>query len=1590
VQQYGKDAVITAGKITAGTSLPATVLGYTNNSMTAAGHPVFVQGTSGWNVPQYSLLALPDVGAVHSQTSFSSVPTHDTYPTSGDLNADGYRDTIQFVLNGANFTANAQLSNGVVTSGTQTGITSAVPSSIPWPQKFSQSGWYLFDVNGDGASDAVGIRTASPTSYEIKTVLSKGQNLDVSNIKTQIVTNLPSTVSNWYNYWVHFRIADVNGDGRNDMVLLTGNVTHTGVLLTQFGDGWIQKPSFANLPISFGQIFDVDGNGMADFREYNTIDNAFATQGQIPDLISLIKSPLGGTTAITYRSSAKLSNTSLPFIMQVVDSITTNDGINPASTTNFAYDGGAWNLAERQFIGFRMVTATLAANAVATTGDLEGRPIVASTYQQSVGCLGKISRVEEKNAAGAILRTRIEGSSLDTQVPYRCDATSSEEWLHQGTAISKVKTTREFDLFGNVTKTTDLGKYSDDPNVNVSGDEVTTTSYFNIVPAHTTLYLVSCPYYETKHNSAGTMISQRNLIYDGSFHDWVSLTRCELTAQLDYDASTTGVYTFYSYDAYGNRISSSDQNGNRTEYSYDPAHNFFVTETRHPKHYTNNLGLPADTRFKTLTEWDAVCQLPTKTTSPNGAVETKTYDALCRPFITTKPSGHTTHQYYSMTGAVGSNLATYFSPSGGNANYSWSSIYLDGFGRSYDSYRSATDQTRFIGSVTRYTNRGQTLSQSAPFYYDIDAQQLSKTTYDALDRPIKVTNPDGTFSTITYTLPPAASRDILIVTTTDETGKVQRQWFDADGQVTKRIKLEGTNERVTEYKRDVLGRIIKVIDPALNTWTYTYDWLGRRTQVIDPDLGTWTYVYDISSNLVQQTDAKVQVTTLSYDQMGRVLTKTVTPPASITGTRAIETTSFSYDESRFGMISAEESSPGSTTTTGVTSWGYDNTGQLTTATRTVPAQTVDGIAIPAVDVGMSYDYDIAGRMVKQVHRFGPVAGASTVTRELGSDYWPDGSLRRKKLADGTWTGEYRYDLAGRLTSIDNAAPVSASEPDFFISGITYIARGQATNVTYGNGATAAYTYNAARGWMEGVTAVNAGLTQLSQTYTRNQKGMITAIASPTTGMAWTYAYDGLDRLITATNNLTPSETRSYAYDAADNMVRNSGLCAATPNLVYPAQGATSVRPHAPATICGAAVVYDANGNTTSYDSDGAGLKGPRTFIYDLENRPIAITRDGVTTLFAYGPDGERVSKATGGTTIYYLGGEADITFSSVTPSGLLASQIHADVRREGTQTLYLIRDHLASNRLTIPQSASAMQSHAYGPYGSPRITNAATVPTGRGYINERFDAETGLQYLHARYYDPELGRFLSPDWYSPWRSGVGTNRYAYSFNDPINMSDPSGHATFNSGTTFGNTTIYAGTDPNAPVWRGNDGITVNNPQPIPGQRPTIHRWENIFGTFVVARYPNGAQVGLSSALGLGFGVHLGGSGSYVVPFGGSFTVTHGFAPALGCIPAAAACGAAVVEAGVLIAIGVGATITLIDRIFSKPPKNPQEVAPKNRPSGTVPIDQSGYDKDQVHGIKGGVGAGPKDWTGITPDGDVITTDENGNAVNNGNVKDYLP
>lgn len=260
----------------------------------------------------------------------------------------------------------------------------------------------------------------------------------------------------------------------------------------------------------------------------------------------------------------------------------------------------------------------------------------------------------------------------------------------------------------------------------------------------------------------------------------------------------------------------------------------------------------------------------------------------------------------------------------------------------------------------------------------------------------------------------------------------------------------------------------------------------------------------------------------------------------------------------------------------------------------------------------------------------------------------------------------------------------------------------------------------------------------------------------------------------ADNASGSAEDCAYAYDAAGNMTRNSGLCAANPNMAYPTPGAAGLQSfhrHGPSTICGQNVTYDANGNTLTYDLDGTGPKPSRSLVYDGENRPIAVTRGGLVTSFQYGPDGERVKKATASATSWYMGQDSELLVDSLNPAGLLISTPHPDVKREGAATDFLVKDHLASNRLILRHAPTTLTRADSGPFGQP----IGTAINGKAYLNERYDAETGLQYLHARYYDPDYGRFLSPDTWGSILAGVDFNRYAYSLNDPVNLSDPLGH-----------------------------------------------------------------------------------------------------------------------------------------------------------------------------------------------------------------------
>jgi RHS repeat-associated protein len=108
---------------------------------------------------------------------------------------------------------------------------------------------------------------------------------------------------------------------------------------------------------------------------------------------------------------------------------------------------------------------------------------------------------------------------------------------------------------------------------------------------------------------------------------------------------------------------------------------------------------------------------------------------------------------------------------------------------------------------------------------------------------------------------------------------------------------------------------------------------------------------------------------------------------------------------------------------------------------------------------------------------------------------------------------------------------------------------------------------------------------------------------------------------------------------------------------------------------------------------------------------------------------------------------------------------------------YLHRDHLGSVRAITDTTGARVEAATYKPFGEQTefVQPGLPAPESKGWIGERYDADAGLQYLNARYYDPVLGMFLQPDWFEVLKPGVGTNRFSYSFNDPVNRLDPMGN-----------------------------------------------------------------------------------------------------------------------------------------------------------------------------------------------------------------------
>jgi RHS repeat-associated protein len=187
--------------------------------------------------------------------------------------------------------------------------------------------------------------------------------------------------------------------------------------------------------------------------------------------------------------------------------------------------------------------------------------------------------------------------------------------------------------------------------------------------------------------------------------------------------------------------------------------------------------------------------------------------------------------------------------------------------------------------------------------------------------------------------------------------------------------------------------------------------------------------------------------------------------------------------------------------------------------------------------------------------------------------------------------------------------------------------------------------------------------------------------------------------------------------------------------------------------------------------------------YDAENQLVNVTKNGTNIAsFVYNGDGRRVESDMDGDMILFIGSyyEFNDTTNEVTKYYFGGASVIA-VRKyiiPQSQTLnYLLGDHLASTSIVTDDTGSLIMETRYKPWGEVRYTTPnMTLPTRYTFTGQYSDSYINLLWYGSRHYDPALGRFISPDSIVPDPNNPQSyDHYAYTFNNPLRYTDPSGH-----------------------------------------------------------------------------------------------------------------------------------------------------------------------------------------------------------------------
>jgi RHS repeat-associated protein len=891
---------------------------------------------------------------------------------------------------------------------------------------------------------------------------------------------------------------------------------------------------------------------------------------------------------------------------------------------------------------------------------------------------------------------------------------------------------------------------------------------------------------QNTYSSGGRVIEQRDaksnlttFAYDEVDHKTIVTDPLGNTTTYTYDdnyrlLSEEDAFTktiSYTYDEYNNRLSTTDRRAHTTYYDYDHSGNLTVI--------TDTLGyittMTYDSRNNMLSQQDKL-----------GRTSYYEYDANSNLVVVTDTMSYVTDfTYYSngllqsVTNARG-NTTAYDYDTYGNmlsttdelSNMSWQYHDLAGRltesqdARGYSSYYgydelsnllAITDTMGYVSSQT-YDDVGNRISMRDAngnyTYYAYDEKDLLVTitdtlgyvtsyTYDANDNRLTVT--DGNGHTITYTYD-ALNR---LKTVQDPLSHTITYGYDANGN---RTTVTDALSHMTGYAYDALDRLRSVTDPLVHSThygydamgnrigitdangiatNYTYDGLDRLISVTDAEGGVVSYGYDEVGNRTSVTDANLHVTGYAYDPLDRVTA--VTDPAG-------NITQYGYDEIGNRTVISDANSA-------VTGFSYDSENRLTAITY--PDSTVsfsyDGLdsrlAMTDTTGTTAYEYDALSRPITITHPSG----------EVGYRY--DALIRTHIIYPGGEVVTYTYDLADRLQTVEDWGSRTVN--------YTYDDADRPTLAQYPNNTSASYGYDDADRL---TTLTNSSIvsgTLSTFTYTLDDVGNRLQVVDQ--DGTTTYSYDDLYRLTQVTYPIGSPTTVSYSYDPMGNRT----VMTDTSTITYTYDTADRLLASGPITY-----TWDSNGNMLS--------KGDIAYSYDYANRLVEVISGTRTITYTYNGDGVRVGKCVNGTCTTYV---QDITVPL--PVVLVETTDGQDtlytygldlvaMTDPSSAQSYYHYDGLGSTRDLTNGSGQEIASYTYDVFGAVRSMTGSSANEFT-FTGEQVDGELGLVYLRARYYDPEVGRFITADVLPGMvDEPQSLNRYVYTTNRPAHLTDPSG------------------------------------------------------------------------------------------------------------------------------------------------------------------------------------------------------------------------